>query len=315
VRYGISGKVGGTYEEATEQRCKSAHETDDGRLGIDGSCRSIDESCLSNIRKEVVSEDEKKSVLSVKGDFWEKDNSGHTIGPKDSTDLFYIGQKVRVTVREHQAYVAKHPGLRIEDEYPKIDAKIVQTDSQQARWASPKYIEKWLSNLAAAKLQPAPTAQKVAPRYGEGMYYEWMTPEMYSKWNALRGDKRGRPYGNYIDNPERSPQGLADRLRKGLEVHKRHGDTAIAEEIERYLAGLESNDGQGTEAKTVVGKSCPGTQPGPSADKPYGANLPPITHEEEEQISKRVWAQIMETPKGAAIAATLLGKGPPSTRR
>ncbi len=269
----------------------------------------------NNIRKEFESEVEKKSVSSVKVDSREIDNSGRSTGPTDSTDLFYIGQKLRVTITEHAAYVAKYQGICVADAYPQIDAKIVQTGSQRARWASPTYVEKWLSNLTASTLQSAPRAQKTVPKYGDGMYYQWMTPEMYSKWKALPRSEKGLVYGNPYANPENDPRGLDDRLREGLGFHKRLGQTAIAEEIQRYLAGLDLNDGQGTEAKAVVGTSCPGAQPGPSADKPYGANLPPITHEEEEQISKRVWAQIMDTPKGAAIAAALLGKGPPSTRQ
>jgi uncharacterized protein YdaU (DUF1376 family) len=42
-------------------------------------------------------------------------------------------------------------------------------------------------------------------------------------------------------------------------------------------------------------------------------NPPPITHEEEERIAKRIWEQIEETPEGKALAEGLLG--PRSARR
>jgi hypothetical protein len=263
--------------------------------------------------KEVESEGEKKSVLSVKGDFREKDNSGRMIGPKDSTDLFYIGQKVRVTIKEHQAYVAKYPGICIEDEYPKIDGKIVQNRSQRARWASPRYLEKWLSNLAALKPQHSPTAPKAAPKYGDGMYYEQMLHPIIDKFNALPSSERGKPYGN-PNMTIGAEESNFDYLTKLRAWKVRDGHTSAVEWCDYELAKLGKVPSSGP--KTVVKIE---TKMGPKVHvtrrrKGSGTELTPITHEEEEQISKRVWAQIMETPKGAAVAAALLGKGPPSTR-
>ena len=41
----------------------------------------------------------------------------------------------------------------------------------------------------------------------------------------------------------------------------------------------------------------------------YQKSLPPITHEEQEENSHRVWAQIKSTPEGAELAEKLLKRG------
>lgn len=249
----------------------------------------------NNIRKELESEGEKKSVSSIKVDSREIDNSGRAIGRTDSTDFFYTGQKLQVTIKEHAAYVAKYPGICIEDEYPKIDGKIVQTDSQRARWASPKYIDRWLRNLAASKPQPAPMPQKAAPKYGDGMHYERMTHEELAKFDALPASERGTPNGSR-SLAIRPGESELQHLLSWKTYHVMNHDGKVPAWLNDRLAKLDKAATTEAENKPQVKTS-------------------PMTHEEEKQIAKRVWAQIVETPKGAAVAAALLGEGPPSTRR
>ncbi len=90
----------------------------------------------------------KKSELSAGVD---SGNATDSRGSTDSTDFFYTGHRLRIAKEEHQAYLARYPGIDIESEYPRMDAKIVEMGKQKARWASAKYVDAWLRNVADTK--------------------------------------------------------------------------------------------------------------------------------------------------------------------
>ena len=111
-------------------------------------------------------------------------------------DYAYVGQRVRIAKEEHEAYRVRFPRIRLEEEYPKIDARIIEKGEQRNRWAGSVFVERWLGKLAANDQPSTPVAQDVALKYGDGMRWERMSREQVVKYYALPASERGTPLGN-----------------------------------------------------------------------------------------------------------------------